>query len=374
MTFPNTFLKTVPVIAALVLAQPAPVMANEDGHGEEHAENLLRMSQNQRRQNGVETLRIERIALAEEISAPGEVGLDLYKTSQATPRISAQVITRHARLGDEVTSNAPLVTLSSVDMASAQGDLIVTAREWDRVKKLGRKVVSDRRYVEAQVAAQQARAKVLAFGMTKVAADKLVSMGDASKATGAFTLYAHQDGTIMRDDFVIGEIVDPGRVLFEITDERTVWVDARLSADDASVIAADAPVRILTSAGKQFSGKVLQLHHAIDETTRTLTARIEVSNTDDALHAGQFVTAFIEAGKTDPVLAVPQEAITLMNGGNHVFVLKDNTLMPEPVLTGATRGDWVEIKSGLKAGDEVATSQVFLLKSLILKSSIGDAH
>ncbi len=374
MSFFNTCLKTLPVMAALVLSTPStPAFAQED-HGKEHAENLVRMSASQRRQNGVQTMTITPRALAMEISAPGEVGLDLYKTSQVTPRISAQVITRHARLGDAVTLNAPLVTLSSVEMASAQGDLIVTAREWDRVKKLGRKVVSDRRYVEAQVAAQQARAKVLAFGMTTSAANKLVRLADASKATGAFTLYARQNGTIMRDDFVVGEIVDPGRVLFEITDERSVWVDARLSADDASAIIAGAPVRISTSAGSEFAGKVLQLHHEIDETTRTLAARIEVSNTQDALHAGQFVTAFIEAGKTNPVLAVPQEAVTLMNGGNHVFVLKDNTLTPEPVLTGAARGNWVEIKSGLKRGDEIAISQIFLLKSLILKSSIGDEH
>jgi cobalt-zinc-cadmium efflux system membrane fusion protein len=133
-------------------------------------------------------------------------------------------------------------------------------------------------------------------------------------------------------------------------------------------------VRIRTSAGKQFPGKVLQLHHALDETTRTLTARIEVSNMQDALHAGQFVTAFIESGKAAPVLAVPLTAVTLMNGGSQVFVLEGDTLTPEQVLTGMTRGDWVEIKGGLKAGDEIATSQIFLLKSLILKSSIGDAH
>ena len=374
MSFFNTCLKTMPVIAALVLSTPiTPASAQED-HGEEHAENLLRMSASQRRQNGVETMHIAPKSLTIEISAPGEVGLDLYKTSQVTPRISAQVITRHARLGNAVSMNTPLVTLSSVDMAQAQGDLIVTAREWDRVKKLGRKVVSDRRYVEAQVAAQQARAKVLAFGMTTNAADKLVSLGDASKATGAFALYALQSGTIMRDDFVIGEIVDPGRVLFEITDERSVWVDGRLSADDASAIIAGAPVRIRTSAGKQFDGKVLQLHHAIDETTRTLTARIEVANTEDALHAGQFVTAFIESRKTDPVLAIPLEAVTLMDGGSHVFVLEGDTLTPEQVLTGATRGGWVEIKGGLKRGDEIAISQIFLLKSLILKSAIGDSH
>jgi membrane fusion protein, heavy metal efflux system len=374
MIFSRTLFKTVPVLAVMVFALPAlSSFANEE-NGEEHAENLVRMSDTERRENGVEILRITPRSLAVEIDAPGEVSLDLYNTTQVTPRISAQVIKRHAKLGDTVNANAPLVTLSSVDMAAAQGELIVTAREWARVKKLGRNVVSDRRYVEAQVAAQQARAKVLAFGMTTRAVDKLVGMGDASRATGAFTLFARQEGTIMRDDFVVGEIVEPGKVLFEISDESKVWVNARLFTEDASGIVTGANATVSTSAGKQYPAKVLQLHHAIDETTRTLSARIEVNNLDDALHAGQFVSVAIETGKTAPVLAIPKSALTLMNGGQHVFVLNGDTLVPQEVLTGTVRGEWVEIKGGLQSGTQIATSEVFLLKSLILKSSIGDAH
>ncbi len=374
MTFSNTFFKSLPLIAAFGLAMSASALAAAPEHAEEHAENLVRMNAAERRKNGVKIMRITPRALAEEISAPGEVGLDLYETSQVTPRIDAQVIARHARLGDKVSTGAPLVTLSSVEMAQAQGELIVTAREWSRVRKLGRKVVSGRRYVEAQVAAQQARAKVLAFGMTAAAADKLAALGDASKATGAFTLYALQDGTIMSDDFVIGEIVKPGRVLFEISDESKVWVNARLVAEDAAKIRPGATARVLSSDGMQYPAKVLQLHHALDETTRTLSARIEVSNRNDTLHAGQFVSVFIEAGLTTPKLAVPKTAITLMNGGPHVFVLNGDVLVPQEVLPGAEHGDWVEIKSGLQSGAQIAVSQTFLLKSLILKSSIGDEH
>lgn len=374
MTFSVKIIKAIPVFTTLFFAVSTMPVYAEEAQNAEHAENQVKMNAAERREQGVEILRLAPKALTEEVSAPGEVSLDLYNTSQVTPRISAQVIARHAKLGDVVSSNAALVTLSSVDMAAAQGELIVTAREWARVKKLGRKVVSDRRYVEAQVAAQQARGKVLAFGMTANAADKLASMGDASRATGAFTLYARQDGTIMRDDFVIGEIVEPGRVLFEISEESKVWVNARLFADNASLITTGASANVRTSAGDIYPAKVLQLYHAIDETTRTLTARIEVSNTDDALHAGQFVTAYIEAGKTSPLLAIPIEAVTLMNGGEHVFVLNNNILVPQPVLTGTVRGNWVEVKSGLQSGDEIAVSQIFLLKSLILKSSIGDEH
>lgn len=377
MTFQRNIKKVVLCATVLILTTPilfTNAVKAEEEHGDEHAENLVRMTAADRERQGVETIKLVRKELFESLSAPGEVGLNLYQTSEVTPRIPAQVLIRHVRLGDPVKVGDKLVTLSSVQMAEAQGNLIVTAREWKRVENLGRKVVSDRRFVEAQVAAQQARAKVRAFGMSASATSKLVASGDASKAIGAFALYAKQDGTIMRDNFVAGEFVEPGRVLFEISDETSVWVDARLSAGQSTRIQPGTPARIQTSDGSEYPAIVLQLRHQVDEATRTLSARVSVENINDSLHAGQFVTAIIQTGKTQPLLAIPQNAVTLMDGSSQVFLLKDDELTPVPVLLGTTYGEWIEIKSGLKAGDEIAISQVFFLKSMILKSSIGDEH
>ena len=55
---------------------------------------------------------------------------------------------------------------ANVAMAEAQGELLVADREWARVQKLGRKVVSETRFIAAQVKRQQAYARVLAYGMT----------------------------------------------------------------------------------------------------------------------------------------------------------------------------------------------------------------
>ncbi len=381
----NNRLRIAALLALPLFLSPV-VLASEkdhDEHGEhdEHEdeeEGVLHMDATERAKQGVKTLAIEMRALSENLHVPGEVGLNLYATSQVTPRIGAQIVRRHVRLGDQVAAGDKLLTLSSVEMAEAQGNLIVTAGEWKRVKNLGRKVVSERRYIEAKIAAQQARAKVLAYGLGTGAADQLAAKNDASKAVGAFTLYAKQDGTIMSDDFVLGEFIEPGRVLFEITNEDTVWVDAQLSADDAERVAPGNRVEVQTSNGASYAGAVLQLHHAVNEATRTLSARISVENMDDALHSGQFVTASIETGKTAPVLALPKAAVTLMNAQSHVFVLhtdeEEDELEPTPVLLGAAHGDWVEIKSGLSVGDEVVISQIFLIKSLILKSKMGEGH
>jgi len=71
---------------------------------------------------------------------------------------------------------------------------------------------------------------------------------------------------------------------------------------------------------------------------------------------------------------VPQDAVTLLDGQNVVFVVEGDELHSTPVELGAKRGKWVEIKSGVGENTEIATTQIFLLKSLILKSKMGSGH
>lgn len=240
--------------AAFALINPSPNTENEvtapasqeAGHGDEHEEGgVVEMTAADRKAKGVTTAPVDLRVLTDEAVVPGEVTLDIYRSAQIAPRISAQIVARQARLGDHVTAGQALVTLSSVEMADAQGNLIVATREWSRVRELGREVVSERRYVEAQVAAEQARAKLLAFGMTSEQIEGLVKIGDASKATGMFDLLAPQDGTVVKDDFVVGEVVEAGRVLFQITNESRVWVQAQLTPEQAAHAEVGSSVRIL---------------------------------------------------------------------------------------------------------------------------------
>jgi len=313
--------------------------------------------------------------LSETIRVPAEVIANAYRSSRVTPRITAQVVARHVRLGDTVEVGQSLVTLSSVEMAEAQGALIVADREWQRVKSLGRSTVSARRYTEAQVAKQQALAKVLAYGMTKLHADALLQTGDASKAVGAFDLLAPQSGTVLNDAFIVGELIEPGRVLIDISDESVMWVEARAVPGLLPNIERGAPVRVSVDGTSWVDGTVVQRHHQLDETTRTQGIRIEVENINDQLHSGQFVEAEIVSGTTEPTLAVPSEAITLLEGVPSVFKLESgDEFHAEAIETGPTIGGWVIVRGGLVPGDEIAVSGVFHLKSLLLKSSLGEGH
>ncbi len=337
----------------------------EAGHEEETS---VKLSAQQMQLAGIVSEAIQLSNVSDVINAPGEVVLNAYKTASVTPRVSAQVAKRYAKLGDVVSAGQPLLSLSSVEMANAQGELLVTEREWQRVKKLGRKVVSASRYTEARVAHEQAKARVLAFGMTTKQAEALVKSGDAAKANGTFQLLAPQDGTVIKDDFILGELIEPGRVLFVISDESVLWVEAKLTPSHAKLVSPGNTV-LITAEGKQFSGKVVQVHHALDESTRTLGVRVEFANPDDELHPGVFVQTKISSNNTAPALAIPVNAVLRSPDGDWMVFIEHESgeFEPQEVELVRTVGD-VSVIEGLEAGTRVVTQGAFFVQSELAKS------
>jgi cobalt-zinc-cadmium efflux system membrane fusion protein len=365
--------------AALLIISPLVALtslAQEDEHGDEQVESVVvELSAEERAANGITTMAAGFRRLTDQVMLPGEVVINAYKSASVTTRIPAQVIERHVKLGDLVETNQPLVTLSSVEMAEAQGVLIISDLEWERMRALGKDTVSERTYLESEIAHRQALATVLAYGMSPEQASAMMKPGAAVMATGEFVLLATQEGTVLSDDFVTGELIDPGRVLFTISDESTLWVEASTVPSDLTNFEVGAPARIAHGEGHWINGRVIQLHHQLDETTRRQGLRIEVDNAEDHLHPGQFVEAEISTGEGPPVLAVPSEAITLIDGKSSVFLIEDDhELHPQVVEVGISAGGWTEIQGGISEGDQIAASGVFFIKSLLLKSSLGEGH
>lgn len=346
---------------------------NESVQGETHDEGGIHLMPEQQEMAGVVVEILQPRDIVNELRAPGEIQLNAYATSRVVPRIAAQVLERQARLGDRIEKGHALVMLSSVEMAQAQGDLLVAEREWRRVSKLGRDVVSEQRYTEAHIAREQARARVSAYGMTEDEVNQLVASGKAELANGRFQLLAPQDGTVIHDDFIVGELVEPGRVLFEISDESVLWVEARLTPDEAAQIQVNARATMLIG-GRQVEGRVTQVHHALDENTRTLGVRIEVPNLEDRLHPGLFVEARIEGRSTERALAVPNDAVLRSPDGDwQVFVEPEpGEFEPHEVDVIRTTAGFTVI-GGVEPGTRVVIKGAFFLQSELAKSGF-DIH
>lgn len=352
-------------------ASSAPV-GNMNLQKNNHAEEgVIEISPEGQQAAGIKVEALQTRTLPIYISAPGEAIPNQDLTAIVTPRIQAQVIQRLVKIGDHVKRGQPLVHLSSVEMAQAQADLLLTQKEWLRVKELGKQAVSIKRYQTAEVAYQQAYAKLLAYGMTRTQIESFLKSNDANKANGEFTLLAQRNGTIFSSDFTEGQMIEPGTMLYKIVNETSLWVDAKLSTGELARIKKGAKA-IVQTAHHELSAKVLQVHHKLDETTRTRVVRLTVPNPQDLLHPGEFVTCLIQTGETQPILAVHHTALIRTPDGDHVVYieLKPNYFKAQEVQVIKKIGPWRVIE-GIKPGERIVTKGIFFVHSELLKSGFS---
>ncbi len=312
---------------------------------------------------GVELQTVALTSVSAPIRLPGEVIENANATTLITPRVPALVLQRHAQLGDEVVAGAALVSLSSPDVADAQATLQLAEQEWQRMRSLGRELVSGRRYGEAQIAVEQARAKARAYGLPGSA---------PGRASGEFTLTAPHAGRLTEDAFIVGQQIEPGQILFRLVDESKVWIDARIDAEQARQIPVGTLAKIVVGSD-QLPGRVMLSGHRNKADTRTTLVRIEVINEHHRLHPGDLVEALIaEAVQTEQLL-VPTSALTLLMGQTVAFRAEaDGSLESVPVETGEIVGSNTVVLGGLAAGDRIAITGLYELKSRLLRSKLGD--
>jgi len=345
---------------------------HDDGHADEaaadddHGDAAPRWDEASLAAAGIRIAPLQRKSLSESLRAPGEVIDNAYGTTLITPRVESLVVKRHAKLGDEVAAGAPLATLSSVEVAGAQAALRLAEQEWTRVQALGREAVSGRRYSEAQIAVEQARATAKAYGL---------SAHQRGLADGELTLTAPHAGRITQDAFVIGERIEPGDTLFRLVDESVVWVDAKLPAEQAHRIAVGTQAEVVLG-DVRLVGTVMQRAHHTSEATRNARVRLEVPNEGDRLHGGDFVEVHLQAGNNGPAtLALPTAALVQLEGDTVAFrQAADGDLDAVAVRTGAVIGDQTVILEGLNEGDRVVVEGAYVLKAQQLKSQLGEGH
>jgi len=343
--------------------------SHDDQAGEHDEEGVTKLSAEQIQAAGIVVKQIQLKTIRSVIKAPGEVRFNSYKTASITPRISAQVIDRHVMLGEVVKKGQPVITLSSVEMAEAQGDLLVVDREWKRVKKLGKKVVSERRYTEAKVKWELSKARVKAYGMTTKQIESLIASEDFSRANGRFELVATSDGTVLKENYILGQLAEPGQELIRITDEASLWVVANVSPALAHDIKVGNSASVTFNA-RVFPAKVAQINHSLDEITRTTGIRLLVENKNDALHPGLFVNTQIETSNHTKALAVPEAAVLRSPDGDWlVLVEQDEAGEFKGVEIKLLRvSDGKAIIEGIKPGTSVVVEGAFFVQSELAKS------
>lgn len=120
-----------------------------------------------------------------------------------------------------------------------------------------------------------------------------------------------------------------------------------------------AEFSVVQESGKVYAGKLKSIDFAVEERNRTVTARIEIPNTGNALRPGMVGRARILRKKLNGAVVVPSTAVLRMQTGTVIVLAKGGKAQQVPVKLGPASGDSVVIESGVAAGDTLITTGAF---------------
>ncbi len=193
------------------------------------------------------------------------------------------------------------------------------------------------------------------------------------------------DGRLGIRQVDVGQYVAQGTPMVTLQALDPIYVDFYLPQQAIAQLKVGQKVNAKIDAypGRAFTGEISAINPKVDAATRNVQIRATLKNDDHALVPGMYATVDIDVGAPQHNVTLPATAITYNSYGNAVFLVDDKgkTADGKPnlvarqvfVTTGATRGDQVSIKNGVKEGDTVVIAGQVKLRngvSVLIDNSI----
>jgi membrane fusion protein, copper/silver efflux system len=250
--------------------------------------------------------------------------------------------------GEVVRAGQPLAHIFSQELLSSQAEYLAA-----------RKNTAASGISSAVVASGRTRLGVL--GMMSAEIDAIERSGEPKRLV---TVIAPRSGVVVNRGVTVGTSVDPSTTLLSIADLSQVWVFAEVpEINIPSVgVGSRAQLDFPASGRPPFRARVDFVYPTLTERTRTLRVRLSAANPGGVLRPGLYGTAAFES-TGQSVMTVPRDAVVDTGLQQHVFVAVSERFEPRPVTLGVQLADRVEIRDGLKEGEQIVAAGVFLLDS-----------
>jgi len=369
----------------------------EDDH--EHRE--LHLSPQKQQEWGIVVGTVASQELSSKIQLPGILTLNQNRTAHVSSLVEGKVASLAVDLGDRASKGQVLLTINSPDFAKAQADFLQTMaklnlsrKEYERAKMLlEERAIEEREFLRREAEFEKLSTEVgglgavlHAYGMNHEQTETLIEKCASRESDGKLCelanpnlpLLAPLSGTIIFRDVIIGEHVEPEKILFTVSDLTLLWAVLDAYETDLPFIHKDSRIVIQSSLypEREWQGKITYISDIIDENLRTVKIRVEVKNAEGLLKPNMYIQGIVQnriGGQK--FLAVPEEAVQNLDGEKIVFILEGQDVFSiRQVELGNKVGSQRIIAKGLESGQKIVIKGAFTLKTELTKGTFGQAH
>jgi RND family efflux transporter MFP subunit len=298
-------------------------------------------------------------AVRRTLRLPGTV--ESPTVSLVASEVAGVVAEYSVREGQRVEKGEPLAKLrtetlelrlaaAQAQLKEAESRLKLAERNLDRARELFEaKVISQQQLDDAfyESNAWQGRVEQLTADIATI-----------NLALRQSTIRAPFAGVITRERTQVGSWVGIGDPVVEMMslDVFEVRVDVPEQYYPGMKVGAAARVIFPSVQGMEVQGKVSAVVPKADAQARTFPLKVRIPNRGGRIGAGMLVDVALLSGGNHRATIVPKDAVVRRGPQDYVYVLNsDNTVNLVPVQTGEGVGAWMEVQSGLSAGQKVVT-------------------
>ena len=223
------------------------------------------------------------------------------------------------------------------------------------VEMLAEKIISQADFDAAVAGLQQAKAQV----------------GTLRATIAKKSVHAPFSGRLGVRQVNLGQILREGDPIVTLQSLEPIYVNFALPQQELSRLRVGLPVRVTSDAfpGLAIDGRITTVNPLVDADTRNVQLQATVSNPEEKLRPGMYVTTAVNLPVRKKVVAIPATSVLYAPYGDSVFVVVDKAgkggkeLRQQFVRLGEKRGDFVAVTDGMKEGETIVSTGVFKLRN-----------
>ena len=200
----------------------------------------------------------------------------------------------------------------------------------------------------------------------------VLAIVESNQSLTPYELKAALAGTVIDRQTTLGEYASEQKPAFVIADLSSVWVDFSVYRRDLKRVSIGDQVLIdPADGGPTIEAKVSYLSPVGSSDTQSATARAVVTNSEQRLRPGLFITGRLTLAEKKVGVAVKSSALQTWENRTVVFVRNGEKFEARDVEIGERDPQFVEITFGVLEGDVYAAQNSFIIKAELGKGS-GD--